>query len=223
MYVNGRRRALGARGEGSTPSIPTLVFWGCSSTGREMTSIRFVESGIVRLGVLAKCRECRRKFPRRKRSRRLYCSRKCSSLSKRQRIKLRCKLCGRRFERSHSKLDKSKSGLFFCSRKCKDTAQRIGGIDEIMPSHYGASEGNNLYRSWIARQKRPKCIGCRENKLYLLCVHHIDGDRSNNVKENFEIVCWNCHAKRHLRFDKERQRWVYSALSLTPRDRLEEV
>jgi hypothetical protein len=30
-----------------------------------------------------------------------------------------------------SRRKKSKSGLHFCSRKCKDEAQRIGGIQEI--------------------------------------------------------------------------------------------
>ena len=178
---------------------------------------RFTENGISRIGVLVKCEVCKRGFPRRKSSSKSCCSRKCWGLSRRQRVKVKCKLCGKKFRRSKSKLTNSKSGLFFCGRECKDKAQRIGGIEEIMPPHYGLSEGLNLYRSWIKRKKNPSCVGCGEVRIYLLCVHHIDGDRENNTEENFEIVCWNCHAKRHLRFDSDKEEWVYSAVSLTPR------
>ena len=54
-----------------------------------------------------------------------------------------CAKCGKEFYKNESKKKNSKSGLFFCTRTCKDSAQTIGngGIKKIMPPHYG--NGNN--------------------------------------------------------------------------------
>lgn len=120
-----------------------------------------------------------------------------------------------------SHLNNSKSGLYFCNRKCKDKAQKLGGIKEIMPSHYGTSEISN--KTFIESIENPQCAGCGENKIYLLCVHHIDGNHDNNIKENFEIVCGNCHIKRHLKFNKIENTWIYHCASLTPRNLLNEL
>ena len=43
----------------------------------------------------------------------------------------------------------------------------------------------------------------------------------NNVKNNLEIVCGNCHMKRHLRFTSGG--WVYDSHYLTPRKKLKEI
>ena len=42
------------------------------------------------------------------------------------------------------------------------------------------------------------CIDCSNKTEYILTVHHKDGIRQNNKKENLEVVCSNCHIKRHL-------------------------
>jgi 5-methylcytosine-specific restriction endonuclease McrA len=89
-----------------------------------------------------------------------------------------------------------------------------------MPPHYGTANGRN---SLIERQDNPVCCGCGEDKRYLLCVHHIDGNKDNNVLENFEILCPTCHAKRHLYFDEKSNTWIYCTKYLTPRDKLNEV
>ena len=69
----------------------------------------------------------------------------------------------------------------------------------------------------------PKCVSCGETTSYLLCVHHIDGDRENNTAGNLEIVCSNCHIKRHLKFNEKKKKWIYVSRYLTPRDKLDEV
>jgi hypothetical protein len=62
---------------------------------------------------------------------------------------------------------------------------------------------------------------CGDRRKYLLCVHHKDGDTENNIADNLEIVCWNCHIKRHLKLvNKE---WVYCSSALTPRHFLESL
>ena len=59
-------------------------------------------------------------------------------------------------------------------------------------------------------------MDCNEDKKYLLVAHHVDKDHSNNDLANIEILCFNCHAKRHLgKIDEE---WMYSTRFLTPRE-----
>ena len=82
-----------------------------------------------------KCLACEKLFDasikERNRGNARYCSLSCSSGRKRVQTSVPncvCALetCGKEFYRSPSKLEKSSSGFRFCSRKCKDTAQRIG-------------------------------------------------------------------------------------------------
>jgi hypothetical protein len=185
--------------------------------------VTFTENGKTRVGVLVQCKICNKEFPTRKSKPHKCCSPECGNLYRRKRVEVTCRNCGKVFEKKKCQLDNSKSGLYFCTRKCKDEAQKLGGVEEIMPSHYGTSEGRGVYKTLIENEECPRCAGCGENKTYLLCVHHIDGNHDNNVKENFEIVCWNCHIKRHLRFDELKNKWLYSGTSLTPRHLLNEV
>lgn len=76
-----------------------------------------------------------------------------------------CAQCGVLFHKTPSKQKKSRSGLFFCCRECKDKAQRIGGIKAIRPAHYGAIE----YREYClyCKTKIPK-HRCRRRKY---CSH----------------------------------------------------
>ena len=62
------------------------------------------------------------------------------------------------------------------------------------------------------------CCDCGESRYYLVEIHHIDGDPFNNKPDNVEIVCSNCHRKRHLKKDSK-GRWVYHPKNsvLTPR------
>ena len=182
--------------------------------------IKFVECGKTRIGILVNCKFCNKEFPTRKSKPRSYCSPDCAHKSKRRSEGVICSQCGDSFEKKPSSLANSKSGLYFCTRACKDEAQRIGGIKEIMPPHYGTSEGRDVYRNLIKNTENPKCVGCGESSVYLLCVHHIDGNHDNNDIANIEIVCGNCHIKRHLRFDDSINEWIYSTVSLTPREKL---
>lgn len=135
---------------------------------------------------------------------------------KKNRISVTCAFCGKNFEKSPSKLKNSKSGLYFCDKNCKCSAQRIGGIKEIMPSHYGTMTKGLSLKDVNRFNLEIKCIDCGELKEYLLCLHHMDGIRSNNDVNNLEIVCYNCHVKRHLTFKDNK--WVVSFNSLTPRE-----
>jgi len=134
-----------------------------------------------------------------------FCNRKCSGEFKHKNVKppepnVKCAHCEKLFYLCESKQACSKSGLFFCCREHKDAAQRIGGITEIMPPHYGTGSPENTYRNKVFfTLNRPKvCERCGydENEAAII-VHHKDRNRMNDTEENLEVLCCNCHAIEH--------------------------
>ncbi len=134
----------------------------------------------------------------------IYCSRKCAGYAKYPLDKKfpdpnqTCAWCKITFYRRPSSAP-SKSGLYFCCRQHKDEAQRLGGLDAIMPSHYG--EGKFLDYRTIARQAYEEiCNRCGwADEPAILVVHHRDHNRENNFVENLEILCPNCHYLHHYK------------------------
>jgi hypothetical protein len=68
--------------------------------------------------------------------------------------------------------------------------------------------------SWYERKRRlleelgPKCQGCGNSKWMgmplVLEMHHIDGNKENNSRVNFQLLCPNCHSlTRNWRRRKE--------------------
>jgi len=132
-----------------------------------------------------------------------YCSSNCALLDYKSKPKMviqpkpnvKCSWCSKPFYKNKSRQVKSKSGLFFCCRQHKDLAQRLGGISEIHPEHYGTSgRAMEHYRTKAFEQLENKCKRCGyEEYKQLLQVHHIDHDKSNNDISNLEILCVMCH------------------------------
>ena len=189
-----------------------------------MEDIYIIESGIKRKAEKHICEQCGEEFQRRKNapSPKKYCSNKCHKASRKNRIIVKCANCEKDIERTPSKLKLSKHGFYFCDRKCKEEAQSLkGNCPEIRPDHYGTSEGREAYRNLIKNSDHPICEGCGEETIYLLQVHHKDKDRTNNEEENFEVVCANCHIKRHLHLKDGK--WCFSYYHLTPRNMLSKL
>ncbi len=134
-----------------------------------------------------------------------FCNSKCSSEHRiRNKPKLldnvNCALCNKSFHMTESKKKLSKSGLYFCCRTHKDEAQRIGGIKEIMPLHYGTAKPDNSrsYRRIAFNEKAKMCERCGyDQHEAAIIVHHKDSNRDNNNLDNLEILCANCHAIEH--------------------------
>jgi hypothetical protein len=109
-----------------------------------------------------------------------------------------CAQCQTSIYINKKRREASKSGLFFCNMKCKYTAQRIGGIKEIMPAHYGTGNSPYYYRKQAFENHEAKCGHCGWDKYKeVLHVHHMDRDRNNNTPENLMPLCPTCHEVEH--------------------------
>lgn len=170
--------------------------------------------------------DCKKSFMRRANGKykKRFCSNSCSSIMQKDRVTVSCYNCGKKVEKTKSGMNLSRHNVHFCSRKCKEKSQSLtGNCQLIRPTHYGNGLKNTVYSSLIDRTLNPKCSGCGEKRRYLLSVHHIDKNRENNPLDgsNWEIVCYNCHAKRHLR--KNGVKWEFSYSYLTPREELKNL
>jgi hypothetical protein len=123
------------------------------------------------------------------------CSNECYAISRTLRKSVTCRMCQKEFEKTPSKMATSRSGLHFCSRACKDQAQRLEGIKEIQPDHYGKGSYNSAY---LIRIRGHRCQKCAKTtwlgQPIPLEVHHIDGNRSHHADSNLQLLCRNCHA-----------------------------
>lgn len=186
-----------------------------------MENLYVLESGRRRKAEKHVCEQCEKEFLRRKNapSPKKYCSKKCHEVSRKNRIIVKCTNCGKNVEKKISQLKKAKHGFYFCNRDCKEEAQKLGGkCPQIRPAHFGTGTGVHSYRSAMKEEIKAGCIDCFNKTEYLLVVHHKDGDRQNNKKENLEVVCRNCHIKRHLYL--KNGEWCFWSSSLTPREML---
>jgi hypothetical protein len=125
------------------------------------------------------------------------CGRKSRTLFKKERQhNCHCAFCNKTFYRNNTKQKASRSGLQFCNRLCKEKAQKLGGIKEIQPEHYG--KGVFDYRKFALEQKPHVCEKCGYNKIpQILEVHHKDRNRKNNDILNLQILCSRCHDEEH--------------------------
>jgi hypothetical protein len=121
-------------------------------------------------------------------------------------VPLECATCHVTFLRQPSHLVRSKHGIFFCSRLCKETAQRIDSdqpIRLIQPPHYGTAKAASNYRERALRFYGSKCSECGycEHKE-MLDVDHRDGKRNNRAIENLQVLCVWCHAWKTRMVDR---------------------
>lgn len=153
------------------------------------------KNGRKRTALEIECNSCGCKFLKRKdwiRDKN-YCNPQCSSVQLKTKVEVVCAKCSNIFLKRPSAIQASKSGLTFCSRKCKDDAQRlVNGFGALHPDHYGST---NRYRDIAYRVFPRKCMACSFFDEYpeLMQVHHIDSDRNNNDISNLAVLCPTHH------------------------------
>lgn len=128
------------------------------------------------------------------------CSKKCSGLYKRIRVKVICSFCSLEFERTPERMGNgAKTGLRFCSRLCKDSALTASLIDQKFDKLNGPKRKGPVkaYRKRAFIHYGPKCVKCGyDERKKMLDVDHIDSNRQNNAIDNLQVLCVWCHAEK---------------------------
>jgi hypothetical protein len=93
----------------------------------------------------------------------------------------------------------------FCSRKCNGlyTKKRnieywLNNQDEFKNILMNHSQG--YIKNYLLKEQENKCNICKisdiwNNKKMTLILDHIDGDASNNRKNNLRLICHNCDSQ----------------------------
>lgn len=110
-----------------------------------------------------------------------------------------CLNCGKVCEKYPS------SKVKYCSRACQHEYQYKQYISRWLSGEESGTYNGFLMsghvRRYIFDSNNNSCQRCGCNDINehtgnsILQIHHIDGDPSNNSKDNLELLCPNCHAK----------------------------
>ncbi len=112
---------------------------------------------------------------------------------------INCKTCGKKQKNGRSRGHERK----FCDNTCGAEYNYIeyikrwkAGLEDGIKGKYQTS---NHIRRYLFEKYNSKCCKCGWNKIssYLklpaLQIEHIDGNCTNNLEENLELLCPNCH------------------------------
>lgn len=151
-----------------------------------------------------------------------YCSRKCSLLGNTTKVNRACPICNNSFEVIACR----KSIAKYCSTTCYNANRRNTAKEQRTCKTCGISypatkgsgkkycsikccnkqkikDGAPSFAAVRANMKKAgeiiKCERCGFNDHpHILGIHHKDRDRNNNLRENLEVLCPNCHSLEHL-------------------------
>lgn len=109
-------------------------------------------------------------------------------------VEARCGYCKSIINVRPRRLIASKSGLVFCNRSCKESAQSIEfGLETLQPGHYATGKWG--YRKRALKHLGKICNKCGYDKdERMLDVDHKDNNRKNGNLSNLEVLCVWCHA-----------------------------
>lgn len=109
-----------------------------------------------------------------------------------------CAHCGARFMRAPSNI---KPGKQYCDSTCAGHGRK---------KYVSESRSRPALKQWMAARGLLKsCERCAYDEIVqILQIHHRDRNRHNNVVENIEVLCPNCHAAEHWR--EGNKQYVYN-------------
>jgi hypothetical protein len=134
-----------------------------------------------------------------------YCSKICVNIK--EKVEVSCVVCNTLILKSKSNVERNDKN--YCSRKCYNFRNGL---------HKKLKRNTAFYKELL----KVSTCNCGEKTLFLLQIHHIDGNNRNNKKDNLEVVCANCHIKRHLTQNKNGV-WIYNPKVLTDRSFLKDL
>lgn len=134
-----------------------------------------------------------------------FCSAACHHKGMNKGKEVPCALCGVVSYKQRKQLLRSKSGKFFCSKRCQTIWRNQTYVGD---KHLNYKTGEHSYRPALARNDIPKvCRLCKTTDIRVLAVHHIDKDRKNNKLSNLAWLCHNCHFLVH-HYENEREKFM---------------
>jgi len=148
--------------------------------------------------ITKKCELCDKEFNATYKSNRKYCSQKCYWITlKGNTINLgrnRLDMIGNDFAKGHEPWNKGTKGI--C--KPNSTSFKKGNFKEKHPNWKG---GCSWYYTSVARDTLEHKYGIEWNNFNLpndAVIHHINGNRQNNIFENLCIMTRSDHCRLHL-------------------------
>lgn len=146
------------------------------------------------------CPNCQKQFESEKRNRRKFCSQSCSASygnkngnrNKLGKIKKNCLDCKVEFKPKRYTQE-------FCSSKCFGTYKSKSVYETILNGTCNSINPSSA-KKYILEEQNSKCAICKmknewNNKNIVFVLDHIDGDASNNKRENLRLVCPNCDSQ----------------------------
>ncbi len=137
------------------------------------------------------CHECSKIIPYEKRQNK-FCSRSCSGFFNNRRnhgtrVFKKCLQCNKKT------LNK------FCTKECGFAHKREQTYDRIRKGNYCQAHcGSRILKRFMIDAHGALCQRCGLQKWFdqmiPLNIHHKDGDATNNLPKNLELLCLNCHA-----------------------------
>ncbi len=120
-----------------------------------------------------------------------YCSVQCKEKSRPdiQKKTFVCEFCGKTFRRRAQ----NNAGRF-CSRECSGLWTTANGAQTY------------VYKAFLHLPHR--CEECGNDDFEVLVVHHRDRTHENNDISNLQILCANCHHRKHFGQGKTRRERV---------------
>ncbi len=93
----------------------------------------------------------------------------------------------------------------YCSKKCDGQHRTLISIENwkkgLISGHKGKIQNIKPFvRNYLLSKNNYSCSKCKWNtphpisQIPPLEVNHIDGDASNSVESNLELLCPNCHS-----------------------------
>ena len=98
-----------------------------------------------------------------------------------------CKVCG------------NDTKKIYCSKICESKSKRNITYEKLKNGEYiGNNNSSNSIRKALIQIRGHQCEDCKnvswKNNPINLTLHHIDGNSDNNIIDNLQLLCWNCHS-----------------------------
>ena len=124
-----------------------------------------------------------------------YCSNICRTKSQFNGKGVKCYICNKDVYRSNAKLKRSRSGKYFCTKKCQ-TLWRNSIYIEDRSANW--TNGRSSYRKIMTRRDLISiCALCNLSDTRVLVIHHKNRNREDNSISNLTCLCLNCHFLVH--------------------------